>query len=63
MWIKTMEGNFVNTDNVMCIQYDGHTDATEAVDRHNNYHYLCRGDYSNDIIQNIISGTKVMEVR
>ena len=63
MWIKTKYEEYVNTDNIVCIEYAKKTHTTNAYDGDGNHYILCDGDYAMDIVQNIISETKYMEVQ
>lgn len=63
MWIKTIDGLFFNTDHVITFMYDEDSNTTDARLDSGDVYELCEGDHVREIIQNIISGTKLMEVQ
>lgn len=62
MWIKTKNGDYFNADYLRRCYLD--EDGDTRCDFANTHHGIYwDGDVREDIIANIISGTKVMEVR
>lgn len=62
MWIKTQGGYLLNLDNVEYVRYDEVSDNTFATSDLIT-HVICEGDGVDVIMDNIIRGTKIMEVR
>ena len=63
MWIVNKYGAFINLDYSTCIFYNEESDRTMCDLRNQERYHLCDGNYVEDIIRNIASGTKIMEVR
>ena len=62
MWIRDKDGDYYNMDCCSEICYDSEFNVTRVCINHNRY-VLYNGDLRGDLIANIISGTKIMEVR
>ena len=63
MWIKTVSGNFVNSDFVKKIEYEGEHTTIRVVGENSSIIVAYDKDIRATIVQNIISGTKLMEVK
>ena len=62
MWIRDKQGDYYNMECCSEICYDSTFNVTKIRINHNQF-VLYDGDLRRDIITNIISGTKIMEVR
>ena len=63
MWIKNKYGEYVNSDAVTMIYYEEDSDTTDVLVSSGSIYEICDGDRTQEILQNIISGTKIMEVK
>ena len=62
MWIKTQGGYLLNLDKVEFVNYNDTADVTFA-NGDKLPHLICEGNIIDNISDNIIRGTKIMEVR